>query len=228
MATQRGRLLPVLIVSGVAAVAVGVAAIVDRVAESRNDRTPAPPGTPQLGARLPIGLWPSDGSEPMVAARGPQGWDEMLAALYHRDTVIDDAARARAIVIADRPRREQDARREFALEAHVLRGAYEPALIAAAWLAPLDRITRPADLAAFGISDTAIQTLQAVARVDADPDLIATWRREFGIEVVRPRVTEEVIAATSPERRGMLWALLLDLARERVAERQALPNPSRG
>jgi hypothetical protein len=211
----------VLIVSAAAAVAVGVVAIVDRVADSRHDHTPAPPGTPQVGARLPIGLWPSDGTEPIVA-HGLGGWREMLSALYHRDTVVDDAARARAVVIADRPRREQDARRELALEAHVLRGAYEPALVATAWLIPLDPGTRIDDLRALGIGELTVQALQAAARLDADPELSASWRREFGMDVVQPRVTDEIVAATSPERRGMLWALLLDLARERVAQRQLM------
>jgi hypothetical protein len=221
MAPPRGRILPVLIVTAAAAIAVGVAAVVDRVAESRHDRTPAPPGTLQLGGRLPIGLWPSDGTEPLVA-HGLGGWREMLVALYHRDTVVDDAARARAIVIADRPRREQDARRELALEVHVLRGTYEPALVAAAWLGPLDPGTRIDDLTVFGIGELTMQTLSAGARLDADPELFTTWRREFGVDVVQPRVTDEIVAATAPERRGMLWALLVDLARERVAQRQLI------
>jgi hypothetical protein len=221
MATPRGRVLPILIVAA-GAVAVGVAAIVERVAGAR-DTTPAPPGTPQLGARLPVALWPSDGTEPLVE-HGPRGWRELVAALYHRDTVVDDAARARAVVIAQLPRRTQDARREIALEAHVLRGGYDPSLIAAAWLHPLTPGITLDALSAFGIGTTALETLRAAARLDADPALEAVWRREFGIDVVRPQVTDEIVADTAPDRLGMLWALLLGLAGERVAARHLLAN----
>ncbi|MEO8263457.1 MAG: hypothetical protein ABI566_12890 [Pseudolysinimonas sp.] len=228
MPTPHGRAaIPVLVVGGLVAAAAGAVAIIDRVTAARRDRTPAAPGTPQLDARLPIALWPSDGSEPMVE-HAPRGWNEMLAALYHRDTVVDDAGRARAVAIAHLARREQDARREVALEAHVLRGSYEPALIAAAWLHPVDRGVRLDDLATFGLTDAALATLRAAAQLDADPDLEAVWRREFGIDVVRPQVTAQIIAETPPDRLGMLWALLLGLAAERVITRQALPNTSRG
>src|SRR5262249_27755240 len=159
--------------------------------------------------RLPVGLWPSTGSEPVVP-HSLGGWRELLVALYHRDTVIDDAARARAVAIAQFPRREQDARRELALEAHVLLRAYEPALIAAAWLTPRKGI-RLEDFAAFGLSEAALATVRAVERLDAEPELVATWRRELGIATVRPDVTPDLVAETSPERLGMLWAVLLDL-----------------
>lgn len=228
MPTPNGRAaLPIVIIGGVVVAAAGIVAIVERVSDSRRDRTPAPPGTPQVGARLPIALWPSDGSEPMVA-HGPTGWRDMLASLYHRDTVVDEAARARAVAIATLPRREQDARRELALEAHVLRGAYEPALIAAAWLYPLAIGTSVDDLASFGIGSTTLDAVFASARLDSTPDLEPVWRREFGIDVVRPQVTDEIVAETGSERLGMLWALLLGLAAERVTVRKALSNPSRG
>ncbi len=219
--------MPILILGGLVAAGVGAVAIVERIMDARREHRPAAPGTPQVGARLPIGLWPSGGSEPMVG-RGPAGWREMVEALYHRDTVVDDAARARAIAIATLPRREQDARREVALEAHVLRDAYEPALVAAAWLHPLAGGARIDDLAAFGISPTAIDALQAAARLDVEPDLEATWRRELGIDVVRPEVTADIVADTAPDRLGMLWALVLSLAAERVAVRETLSNHSRG
>ena len=216
MPTPRGRAaIPVLVVGGLVAAAAGAVAIIDRVTASRRDRTPAPPGTPRLDSRLPIALWPCDGSEPIVE-HSPGGWNEMIATLYHRDTVVDDAARARAIAIAQFARREQDARREVALEAHVLRGTYEPSLIAAAWLHPLGRGVGLDDLSAFGLTEPALATLRAAAQLDADPDLEAVWRREFGIDVVRPQVTTQMIVETAPERLGMLWALLLGLATERV------------
>jgi hypothetical protein len=198
-------------------VATGVAAIVDRVIESRRDHSAAPEGTPRVEGRLPVALWPSDGTEPMVG-RGIRGWREMLAALYHRDTVVDDAARARAVVIAEYPRRQQDARRELALEAHVLLGAYEPALVAAAWLRPLTSV-RLDDLAAFGLSDAALATLRAAARLDEDPELVTAWRRELGIDNLRPEITPAIIAETDSDRLGMLWAVLLELAADRVAAR---------
>jgi len=226
MATQFGRVVPVLIVAAAGAAAVGIAAIVDRVGGTRNV-PPAPPGTPQVGARLPVALWPGDGTEPIVE-HGPRGWRELVAVLYHRDTVVDDAARARAVVIAQFPRRAQDARREVALEAHVLRGGYDPALIAAAWLHPLTPGMSLDDLAAFGIGPVTLDALRSSSRVDAEPQLEGLWRREFGIDVVRPQVTDEMVAETGSDRLGMLWALLLGLAAERVAARHLLANPSRG
>jgi hypothetical protein len=219
MPTPLGRALPLIIIGAAVAVAVGVTAVIDRFATAR-DATPAAPGTPQVGSRLPIALWPSDGTEPVVA-HGLGGWREMSAALYHRDTTVDDGARARAVVIAEHPRREQDTRRELALEAHVLLGDYEPALVAAAWLSPLLGV-RLDQLSAFGMSDVTVATLRAVARIDEDPELVSTWRRELGIDVVSPRVTPAIVAETPDDRRGMLWAVLLSLAGERVAERHAM------
>ncbi|CAN5261307.1 hypothetical protein BH11ACT3_BH11ACT3_23210 [soil metagenome] len=221
-----GRMPLVLLIPVVVggAVAVGVGALVTRLGPQR-DGTPAPAGTLQLTSRLPISLWPSDGSEPRVE-HGLRGWRAMAARLYHRDTRIDDAARARAVVIAEHPRREVDARREIALEAHILRGSYEPALIAAAWLHPMSRDSesRLRDLAAFGLSDLACATLRASARLDADPELSANWRRELGMQVVRPEVTEAIVGevALAPDRRAMLWAVILELAESRVSARQVL------
>jgi hypothetical protein len=222
MPTPLGRVLPFVIVAAAGAAAVGVTALIERVAGAR-DRTPAPPGTPQVGARLPVALWPSDGTEPIVE-HGPRGWRQLLATLYHRDTVVDDAARARAVVIAQFPRRAQDARREIALEAHVLRGGYDPALVAAAWLHPLTPGMRLDDLAAFGLGPIAVEALRAAARLDAEPELEHQWRREFGIDVVQPGVTPEIVAETPPDRLGMLWALLLSLAAERVTARHLLAS----
>lgn len=212
-------MLPVVIVAAVGAAAVGVAALIDRAAG--RDPSPAAPGTPQVASRLPVALWPSDGTEPIVE-HSLRGWRELASVLYHRDTAVDDAARARAVVIAQFPRRAQDARRENALEAHVLRGDYDPALLAAAWLHPLTPGIRLDDLAAFGIGPVALDTLRACARLDADPELEGMWRREFGVDVVRPQITDAIVADTPPDRLGMLWALLLSLAAERVAARQLL------
>lgn len=220
MATPRGRILPLLIVAAAGAAAVGAAALVDRLSSVR-DRTPAPPGTPQVGARLPVALWPADGGEPMVS-HDLRGWRELASAVYHRDTRIDDAALARAVVIAQFPRRAQDARREIALEAHVLRGGYDASLIAAAWLHPLTPGMSHDDLAAFGIGPVALDALGACARIDAEPELEHMWRREFGVDVVHPQVTREMVAETPADRLGMLWALLLSLAAERVEARHLL------
>jgi hypothetical protein len=217
MPTPRGPVVPLIVLGGLTAAAVGIAALVDRFG-SRPSTPPAPDGTPQVGSRLPIALWPSNGAEPMVD-RGPRGWREMVAALYHRDTSVDDAARARAIVVAEYPRREQDTRRAIALEAHVLRNNYEPALVAAAWLHPLRKVSLD-DLATFGIGESALATLRAAAQMDAHPEIIAVWRRELGVDVVNPQVTEAIIAETPPQRYGMLWAVLLDLAADRVLARQ--------
>ena len=54
------------------------------------------------------------------------------------------------------------------------------------------------------------------------------WRREFGVDVVRPQITPEMVAETPADRLGMLWALLLSLAAERVEARHLLANQPRG
>jgi hypothetical protein len=216
--TDRSRAaIPVAIIGGVALAAAGVAAVVQRVLESRRDRSPAPEGTARIEGRLPLALWPSSGREPMVA-RGPRGWQEMLAALHHPGTPVDDAERARAIVIAEYPRSEQDARRRLALEAHVMLGEYEPTLVAAAWLWPL-RMTAIDDLVAFGFGDITIATLRALARAEAQPALVEEWRRELGVDALRAEITPALVGGTESQRLGMLWAVLLDLASERIAAR---------
>ena len=216
--TDRSRAaIPLVIIGGIAVAAAGVVAVVERVRESRRDRSPAPEGTARIEGRLPLALWPSTGQEPMVA-RGPRGWREMLAALHHSSTAVDDAERARAIVIAEYPRREQDARRQLALEAHVLLGGYEPTLVAAAWLWPL-RMTALDDLGEFGLGEITIATLRALARADTDSALIDEWRRELGVDALRAEITPALAADTEPHRLGMLWAVLLHLASERIAAR---------
>ncbi|MGN6502638.1 MAG: hypothetical protein ACTHKX_07015, partial [Pseudolysinimonas sp.] len=209
--TDRSRAaIPVAIVSGVAIAAAGVVAVVQRMRESRRDRSPAPEGTARIEGRLPLALWPSNGREPMVA-RGPRGWAEMLAALHHPGTPIDDAQRARAIVIAEYSRKEQDSRRQVALEAHVMLGAYEPTLVAAAWRWPL-RAMAIDDLVAFGFEGSTVETLRALAHVDAQPTLIDEWRRQLGVDALRPEITPALVDATEATRLGMLWAVLLHLA----------------
>jgi hypothetical protein len=209
--------IPLAIIGGVAIAAAGVATVVERVIDARRDRSPAPPGTPGIEGRLPVALAPSTGDEPMTA-HGLRGWRTMSAALYHRDTILDDGALARAVAIAEHSRRAQDDRRALALEAHVLLGAYEPSLVAAAWLRPLKGV-RLDDLAAFGISAPTIATLRAAAQLDAEPELVARWRRELGVDNLRPEVTPQLVADTDSERLGMLWAVLLDLAAERLSAR---------
>jgi hypothetical protein len=216
--TDRSRAaIPVAIIGGVAMATAGVIAVVQRVRESRRDRSPAPEGTARIEGRLPLALWPSSGREPLVA-RGPRGWQEMLTALHHPGTTVDDAERARAIAIAEYSRSEQDARRQLALEAHVMLGDYEPTLVAAAWLWPLRTMTID-DLLAFGVGDNTIATLRALARVDAQPELVDTWRRELGVDALHAEVTPSLAAGTDPQRLGMLWAVLLHLASDRVAAR---------
>jgi len=108
----------------------------------------------------------------------------------------------------------------------MLRGVYEPALIATAWLHPLRGVSAR-DLAAFGVSAETLSALDAAARSDADPDYARGLRRQLGIDTVRPEVTPAIVAATPGERRGMLWAVLLELAAERVLARHPA-NTSRG
>ena len=221
MPTPNGRAaIPILILGGLVAAGVGAVAIVERILDARRDHGPAAPGTPQVGARLPIGLWPSDGSEPMVG-RGPAGWREWSRRCI---TATPSSMRRRALGPWRSPpfRDGAGCSTRDRTRSLVLRGSYDPALIAAAWLHPLTSGTRLADLASFGIGSTALDTVRAAARLDADPELEATWRREFGIDVVRPEITAAIIGETDSDRLGMLWALLLGLAGERVAIRQAV------
>jgi hypothetical protein len=148
----------------------------------------------------------------------------MATRLYHRDTRIDDAARARAIVIAERGRGEADARRAVALEAHVLRGDYDPAVVAAAWLHPVGGGLEPRlrEYSEFGVGAATIDALRARAALAADPDLSRTWRRELGLDVVHPEVTDAIVAETPVAGRDHLWAVLLELAELRVHARQPL------
>ena len=136
MPTPRGPFLPILIAAAAGAVAVGVAAIVERVAGAR-DTTPALPGTPQLDGRLPVGLWPADGSEPVVES-GIRGWRRMAGHLYHRDTghrrcSSGASDRARGV----HPPCCRCAPGGRASRSPCCRAAIAAEVIAAAWLAPL-------------------------------------------------------------------------------------------
>ena len=104
----------------------------------------------------------------------------------------------------------------------MLRGGYDPALLAAAWLHPLTPGMSLDDLAAFGIGPVALDTLRACARLDAEPELEHMWRREFGVDVVHPQITAQMLRDTPDDRLGMLGALLLSLASERVEARHLL------
>lgn len=227
MPTPRGPIIPILIVAAAGAVAVGVAAIADRFAGQR-DQTPAPDGTPQLGGRLPVGLWPADGTEPIVEG-GIRGWRQMAAHLYHRDTAIDDAARARAIVLATYARRAADARREVAFEVSVIRGAYEPAVIAAAWLAPQVPGAEAADerraYREFGLGDATIAILEAAEALDVDTGRLAPeWGRQVGLDPARRDFAAVDPAELDDVGRARLAALMIDAALDRIHAR----NPSRG
>jgi hypothetical protein len=222
MPTPRGRLIPILIVAVASAVAVGVAAAADRIVGSR-ERTPAPPGTPQLDGRLPVGLWPADGSEPVVEG-GIRGWRRMAEHLYHRDTAIDDAARARAIVLATYTRHAADARREVAFEVSVIRGGYDPAVIAAAWLAPqvpgAGAAAERQAFRVFGIGDTTIAILEAAELLDVDTaELARDWGRQVGLDPAR-----RDFAAVDPGElddigRARLAALVIEAASDRIHAR---------
>lgn len=222
MAIPRGRIVPVLIVAAAGAVVVGVAAVADRIAAAR-DRKPAPPETPQLGGRLPVGLWPADGSEPIVEG-GIRGWRRMAAHLYHRDTAIDDAARARAIVLATYSRRAADARRAVAFEVSVIRGAHEPAVIAAAWLVPQvpgpDAVVERRGLREFGIGEATIAILEAAESLGADGGRLAPeWGRQVGLDPARRDFGAVDAAGLDDVGRARLAALMIDAAMERIHAR---------
>jgi hypothetical protein len=223
MATPRGRIIPILIVAGAGAVAVGVAAIADRIV-GRRDETPAAPGTPQLDARLPVGLWPADGSEPVVEA-GIRGWRRMAAHLYHRDTAIDDAARARAIVLATFTRRAADARRQVAFEVSVMRGDYDAPVIAAAWLAPqvpgAEASEERREFREFGIGEATLAILEAAEGLDTDDSgrLAREWGREVGLDPVRRDFANVDAADLDDMGRARLAALVIDAALDRIHAR---------
>jgi hypothetical protein len=222
MPTPRGRIIPIVIVAAAGAVAIGVAAIADRIAGQR-DRTPAPPGTPQLGGRLPVGLWPADGSEPTVEG-GIRGWRRMADHLYHRDTVIDDAARARAIGLATYTRSAADARRQVAFEVSVLRGAYDPAAIAAAWLAPqvpgAEAVEERRAFREFGIGDATIAILEAAESLDTDTGRLAPdWGRQVGLDPARRDFAVVDLVDLDDVERARLAALMIDAALDRIHAR---------
>lgn len=229
MPTPNGRAaIPILILGGLVAAGVGAVAIVERILDARRDHGPAAPGTRQLDGRLPIGLWPADGTEPAVEA-GIRGWRGMADHLYHRDTVVDDAARARAIVLATYSRRSADARREVAFEVSVLRGAYDPAMIAAAWLAPQVPGAEAAEerriFREFGIGNDTIAILEAAESLDADTGRLAPeWGREVGLDPARRDFAAVDHADLDEVGRSRLGALTIATALDRLHVR----NPSRG
>ncbi len=216
-------LLPLVVV----AAAVGGAVILIR-STSQRDGGPAPDGTPQLGGRLPVGLWPADGTEPIVEG-GIRGWHRMAAHLYHRDTAIDDAARARAIVLATYARRAADARREVAFEVSVIRGAYDPAVIAAAWLAPQVAGAEAAEerraFREFGLGSATIAILEAAEELDVDTGRLAPeWGRQVGLDPAHRDFAAVDPAELDDVGRARLAALMIDAALDRIHAR----NPARG
>ena len=218
--------MPLVLLVPVALIGAAVvsAAILLTRRDAHLDNGPAAPGTPQLDGRLPIGLWPADGSEPAVEA-GIRGWRRMADHLYHRDTVFDDAARARAVVLATYSRRAADARREVAFEVSVLRGAYDAPVIAAAWLTPQAPGTEGADdrsaFRAFGLGDATIAILEAAEALDADTGRLGPeWGRQVGLDPARrdfAAVDADVLDAVG---RARLAALMIDAALDRVHARR--------
>lgn len=211
-------LVPLVVV----AAAVGGAIILIRAGGDR-DAGPAPDGTPQLDGRLPVGLWPADGTEPIVEG-GIRGWRRMAAHLYHRDTVVDDAARARAIVFATYARRAADARREVAFEVSVIRGGYDPAVIAAAWLAPQEQGAGAAEqrraFREFGIGVETLAILEAAEALDADTArLAAEWGRQVGLDPARRDFAAVDTSELDAEGRAHLAALMIDAALDRIHAR---------
>lgn len=209
-------LLPVL--------AFGVVAVGSAVAAWRLSRPapvpPAPEGAPRLDARLPASLWPAHGGEPLVRD-DPRGWADMLAHLAHPATTPDGAERARAVAFAGHRRSELDARRTVALEAHLLRGRYDPDLIAAAWLFPLRPASAAAsrDLRAFGVPDAAVAIVEAAHDLDLDDARIAEARRRLAVDPVAPDFGDEAFDELDGSQRALLGAVLLDAAAARVAAR---------
>jgi hypothetical protein len=213
-------LVPVALIG---AAVVGAVVLLTR-REAGQDRGPAAPGTPQLDGRLPIGLWPADGTEPAVEA-GIRGWRRMADHLYHRDTVVDDAARARAIVLATYSRRSADARREVAFEVSVMRGAYDPAIIAAAWLAPQVPGAEAAEerrvFREFGLGAATIAILEAAESLDAEPGrLVPQWGREVGLDPARRDFSAVDPSDLEAVGRTRFGALMIHAALDRVHARR--------
>jgi hypothetical protein len=184
------------------------------------DSSPAAPGTPRIDARLPAALWPPVGDEPVVHD-DPAGWQFMLTRLAHADTAPDGAERARAVAFAGHRRRELDARRTVALEAHLLRGRYDADLIAAAWLYPL-RPSSPALLArlrAFGVPERAVAIVEAAHDLELDDSRVGQARRRLSVDPVRADFGDDAFDAVAPGDRALLGALVLDAAAARVAAR---------
>ena len=215
--------LVVLLVPVVGVAVIGAAILLAHRATGR-EAGPAAPGTPQLDGRLPVGLWPANGTEPIVEP-GIRGWHRMVAHLYHRDTVIDDAALARAIVLSTYTRRAADARREVAFEVSVLRGAYDPAVIAAAWLAPQMNAPEAADernaYRVFGIGGDAIAILEAAELLDADTGRLAPeWGQQVGLDPAHPDFATVDQTGLDAIGRARLSALMIDAALDRIHARQ--------
>lgn len=205
-------------------VAIGVLAAGSAIAAWRLTRTPplgpAPEGAPQLDARLPVSLWPPLGGEPVVRD-DPQGWGVLLAHLAHPSTRPDGAERARAVAFAGHRRSELEARRAVALEAHLLRGRYDPDLIAAAWLYPLRPASAEAShaLRAFGVPAEAVAIVEAAHDLDLDDVRVSVARRRLGVDPLAPEFGDSAFDDLDPTDRPLLAALLLDAAAARIAAR---------
>ncbi|MEZ5190978.1 MAG: hypothetical protein R2717_09225 [Schumannella sp.] len=212
--------VPLIPVVAAGVLAAGAAVAAWRLSRVETEVAPASPGTPRLDARLPVALWPPRGDEPGVE-RGPRGWAVMLAHLAHADTTPDVAERARAVAFASHSRRELDARRTVALEAHVLRGSYDPDLVAAAWLYPLRSTSAAAyrDLRGFGIPDAALDIVRASHDLGLDDARVGAARRRLGVNPLTPDFGDDAFADLDAGDRAALSALVVDAAAARVAAR---------
>jgi hypothetical protein len=214
--------VPVLLVPLLAlgVIAAGSAVAIWRLSRPERDTAPAAPGTPRIDSRLPVALWPARGDEPEVTDDA-RGWARMLAHLAHRDTVPDAAERARAVAFSGHRRRELDARRTVALEAHILRGRYDPDLIAAAWLYPLRSATptRLRDLRSFGVSAEAVAIIEAAHELGLDDARVGQARRRLGVDPVGTDFGDAAFDAVPPGEHALLAALVLDAAAAQVAAR---------
>ncbi|CAN5476124.1 hypothetical protein BH09ACT4_BH09ACT4_06370 [soil metagenome] len=213
--------VPIVPIAVVGAAVAGAAVLIAHAA-ARLDPGPAAPGTAQVEGRLPVGLWPADGSEPLVEG-GVRGWRRMAAHLYHRDTAIDDAARARAIVLATFARRVADARRAVAFEVSVL-GGYDASVVAAAWLMPQPVGTQAVedrrDFARFGVGPATLAILEASQELDADSGRLApAWGREIGLDPAHPDFIATGSTDLDDTDRARRGALLIEAATDRVHAR---------